>query len=154
MGTVTVSQGLPVSLQVAEAAWYDTSRWASWVDGLEGVEAVSSQWPAGGAVRWHTGPAGRGRVLETVLTHDPGQGQTVEVSDDSVDGRQSVSFIAAGEDDATVRLTLNYKIRKRSVVTPLVDVLFIRRAMRDSLRGTLHRFAGELAAPPADPGPA
>ncbi|MDQ6745294.1 MAG: SRPBCC family protein [Actinomycetota bacterium] len=154
MSTVTVSQDLPVPLPVAEAAWYDPGRWASWVDGLEVVEEVSPQWPAGGAVRWHSGPAGRGRVQETVLHHEPGQGQTLQVSDDSLDGRQSVSFTAAGEEGVTVRLTLNYKIRAHSLVTPLVDVLFIRRAMRDSMRGTLRRFGGELAVPPAGPAPA
>ena len=43
-------------------------------------------------------------------------------------------------------LTLEYEVRKRSVFTPVVDLLFIRGAQERSLRSTLARFGAELAA--------
>ncbi len=35
----------------------------------------------GGGVTWESGPAGRGRVTETVVDYVPAGGQTVEVGD-------------------------------------------------------------------------
>ena len=54
-----------------------------------------------------------------------------------------MSFKAAGE--ATwVGLELVYEIKARTIVTPLTDLLFIRRAQRESLARTLLRFRREL----------
>lgn len=145
MRAVSVSATFPGTVHEAELCWYDTSGWPSWVDGLERVEEVSEGWPAAGAgVAWRSGPAGRGRVSERVVAHEPLEGQTVAVSDDSIEGRQTVAFTPV---DGTVEvcITLQYAIRDRSLFTPLVDVLFIRRAMEASLRATLHRFGAELA---------
>jgi hypothetical protein len=51
-----------------------------------------------------------------------------------------------------VELSLAYKIRGRSPVTPLIDLLFIRRAMTASLEQTLSRFGVSLeAAHPSPP---
>jgi hypothetical protein len=69
----------------------------------------------------------------------------VEVEDDSITGQQWVAF--APEDGAvTVTLTLRYQIKRRSPVTPLIDFLFIRPAIRGSLEATLRRFGAELQA--------
>ncbi len=59
--------------------------------------------------------------------------------------RQTVSFAAVG-DGVQVTLRLEYRVRRRSPVTPIVDVLFIRRAMAASLDRTLMRFAARLRA--------
>ena len=146
MATVRVAQSFDASVHEAETCWYDTSRWPSWVEGLEQVVAVDGDWPAvGSRVRWRSGPAGRGSVTETVVAHTPLAGQTVTVDDDSIRGRQSVSFtpVDAGVE---VALALEYAIKRRSFITPLVDLLFIRRAMAASLRATLMRFGAELTA--------
>jgi hypothetical protein len=146
MSTVTVTQTFPASVHEAESQWYDTSAWSRWVDGLARVASVSGGWPArGAAVVWESGPAGRGRVTETVVAFEPLAGQTNDVADDSIDGRQSVTFTPQDE-SVEVQLTLEYRIRKRNLFTPLVDLLFIRRAMAVSLRSTLERFGAELAA--------
>jgi hypothetical protein len=146
MRAVSAVQTFPGSVHEAESVWYDTGRWPSWVDGLHGVTDVDPRWPEEGAtVRWESGPAGRGRVVERVVSHEPLSGQTVEVQDDSIRGRQSVAFAPAGE-DVEVTLTLEYEIEQRSLFTPLVDVLFIRRAFRASLDATLRRFGLELEA--------
>lgn len=147
MPQVTVTEEFPATVHVAETCWYDTARWADWVDGLERVEQVSEGWPgAGSYVRWRSGPAGRGEVLERVSAHEPLAGQTVEVTDAQMEASQSVTFTPADEAHVSVSLTLNYRLRRQTLFTPLVDVLFIRPALRNSLRATLSRFGHRLNA--------
>jgi hypothetical protein len=146
MRTVSVSDTFPATVHEAEQCWYDTDRWPAWVDGLARVNEVSGGWPAVGAsVAWESGPAGRGSVLERVIAYEPLAGQTNEVEDDSIRGRQSVVFSPV-QDSVRVSLTLEYEVRKRSVFTPAVDLLFIRGAQERSLGSTLARFGAELGA--------
>ncbi len=51
---------------------------------------------------------------------------------------------AAVPDGVEVTLRLEYRLRRRSPVTPVVDVLFIRREMSLSLGRTLSRFGARL----------
>jgi len=140
---VRATQTVAGTVDEVERRWYDTGRWASWVDGLERVADVSGPWPDPGAVvTWQSGPAGRGRVVERVVEREPLKGQTTEVSDPSISGRQSVAF-APVPGGVEVELTLSYRLQRRSPVTPVVDMLFIRRAIASSLETTLARFAHE-----------
>ena len=146
MRTVGVAQSFSGTVHEAERCWCDVSRWPDWVDGLERVDECSGHWPQIGAVvKWSSGPAGRGHVVERVVAYEPLDGQTVEVEDDSIRGRQSVSVVPA-EEGVEVALRLEYEIKKRSLFTAAVDWLFIRGAMERSLRATLTRFGAELAA--------
>jgi hypothetical protein len=146
---VRASQTVAGTVHEVEQRWYDTTRWPSWIDGLERVVEVAGEWPgAGASVTWESGPAGRGRVIERVVAHEPLTGQTLEVRDSSIRGRQSVAFVPVG-DGVQVTLTLAYELERRSPLTPLVDVLFISKAMRTSLTTTLSRFGAELAARPS-----
>jgi len=146
MRVVSAVETFPASVHEAETLWYDTGRWPSWVDGLDRVTGVEPRWPQLGAtVTWQSGPAGRGRVVERVVAYEPLSGQTVEVQDDSIRGRQSVEF-APADQAVELTLTLEYEIKQRSPLTPLVDLLFIRRAFRTSLDATLRRFGLELEA--------
>jgi uncharacterized membrane protein len=146
MRPVRAVQTFPASVRDAERCWYDTSRWGSWVDGLDDVVQIAEPWPMmGGAVTWESGPAGRGRVTETVVAYAPGDGQTVEVTDDTITGRQAVTFVAVG-DGVEVAVALEYRLRRRSLVTPVVDALFIRREMSLSLSRSLARFGARLRA--------
>ncbi len=146
MRSVQAVQTFAASVADAERCWYDTSGWELWVDGLDRVVQTRAPWPmVGGGVTWESGPAGRGLVTETVATYLPADGQTVEVSDDSLSGRQSVAFTASG-DGVQVTLSLEYRVNRRSPVTPLIDALFIRRAMAASLSRTLARFGTRLRA--------
>ena len=43
-------------------------------------------------------------------------------------------------------LELDYELKQSGPVRALVDLLFIRRAVRDSLRRTLARFSREVSA--------
>ncbi len=144
MRVVSVAETFPGSVHEAESVWYDTSRWPSWVDGLERVTRVGEGWPATGAeVTWQSGPAGRGRVSERVVDYEALVGQTVEVDDETIGGRQSVKFMPE-DGSVTIELSLEYQVKRRSLVTPLVDFLFIGRAFTTSLRTTLERFGLEL----------
>jgi hypothetical protein len=144
MRPVRAVQRFSASVPEAERCWYDTSGWARWVDGLDHVVQTAAPWPhAGGSVIWESGPAGRGRVTETVLAYAPADGQSLEVSDDAVTGQQTVAF-AAVPDGVQVTLQLSYRFNRRSPITPIVDVLFVRRQMTQSLTRTLDRFGGRL----------
>ena len=130
----------------AEALWYDVRRWPAWVDGLGHVLKVDEAWPQAGArLVWESRPGGRGRVLEQVTRYEARTGQVVEVEDERLHGTQTVRFEPA-EAGARVSLELDYKLKPGVMLRALVDLLFVRRAMTDSMRRTLGRFGRELAA--------
>jgi len=144
MATVAATLAVPASVHDAEMVWYDTTGWPGWIDGLESVVSVQGAWPAvGSTVTWQSVPAGRGRVTELVVGYEQLVGQTLEVEDDSIRGRQSVTFTPL-DDGVEVELRLEYKLKKRSLLMPIVDVLFVRNAWRSSLRSTLTRFGVEV----------
>ncbi|HEY8625838.1 MAG TPA: SRPBCC family protein [Solirubrobacteraceae bacterium] len=145
MATARASRAYSGSVYDAERRWYDTTRWPMWIDGLDRVISVDGDWPrVGSSVRWESAPAGRGLVRERVIGYGERVGQTLEVEDDSITGRQSVTFTPAG-DRVEVELQLDYRIKKASILTPVVDFVFIRRAMSRSLAWTLERFGAEMA---------
>jgi hypothetical protein len=133
-------------LSEAEALWYDTSRWSSFVDGLAHVHRVEPGWPRDGAVVWDSRPGGRGRVVERVARYTAGDGQDVEVEDQRLTGTQSVRFAPTAEERVRVSLELRWQLKNRYPGSGLVDAIFVRRSMRESLARTLRRFAIELAA--------
>ncbi|HET9105174.1 MAG TPA: SRPBCC family protein [Solirubrobacteraceae bacterium] len=150
MSAVTVAQTFAATVPDAERLWSETARWPRWVDGLERVLEVSGGWPqVGSAVRWVSGPAGRGEVTERVTAREPLSTLVTAVSDASLKGEQTVSFMP-GAGGVHVTLRLDYRLRSRSPLMRVVDLLFIRRAMRSSLELTLARFGADLqaSAPP------
>ena len=140
---IDVSAALPT----VEALWYDTGRWPSFVDGFAHVVKKEGGWPeAGGRLVWQSTRAGRGRVVERVTGYEPGAGQTVEVEDPKLRGTQRVQFTPL-VDGTAVTFALEYRLKEpENPLRPLVDLLFIRRALRDALRRTLVRFGRELDA--------
>ncbi len=151
MRTVAVTRAFPGSVSEAESRWYDTSLWPQWLDECDRVLETTGDWPrVGSMVRWESGPAGRGRVTERVVDYQAHAGQTVEVEDDSIRGRQSIAF-SPEPSGVRVTLSLAYEIRRRSPVTAVIDLLFIRRAMGVSLGATLSRFGAGLKAVSAGP---
>ena len=148
MAIVRVAAAFPGSVHEAETCWYDVARWPAWVDGLSRVVGVEGQWPEPGSkVTWESGPAGRGTVSEQVTAYEPLAGVTLEVEDDSMSAREWIEFTPAGGaagGEVQVEITLDYALKRRSVITPLVDLLFIRRLVATSLRKTLTQFGVEL----------
>ena len=147
MGRAKASISVPGRAADAEALWYDPHRWAAWVDGFGHVNRLEGDWPDVGArLVWDSPPRGRGRVQEVVTAYEARAGQTREVEDERLHGFQTVSFESAGADDVRVTLTLDYELKNRHLFTPLVDGLYIRRELSDSLRRTLTRFGHERRA--------
>ena len=145
MGLIGVSARVPGAPALAESVWYDTARWPSFIDGLAHVVDVGEQWPeVGAAVHWQSHPAGRGEVVETVVGYEAGARQTVAVVDIQLTGRQSVSFEPTGEGETLVTLALDYRLSGGGPLRGVTDVLFVRRALTDSLRRTLAAFQREV----------
>jgi hypothetical protein len=146
MGSASASVKVPGRAAEAEALWYDPARWAAWIDGFGHVATLEDGWPAVGAGRvWDSPPGGRGRVTERVVAYEIRTGQTLEVEDATLRGTQRVEF-KPGPEETEITLTLEYELKDRNLLTPVVDAVFIRRAMRDSLRRTLVRFSYERKA--------
>jgi Polyketide cyclase / dehydrase and lipid transport len=146
MGRVGAEIEVDAALPDVEELWFDVRRWASFVDGFAHVVGQESGWPAaGGRLVWDSTVRGRGRVVERVTSHEPGQGQAVEFEDPRMRGSQEVRFTRL-QDGTAIGLQLDYKLKDANPLTPVVDLLFIRRSLRDSLRRTLTRFARELKA--------
>jgi hypothetical protein len=146
MGRVRASIVVPALASEAEELWYDTTRWATFIDGLHHVARVEGDWPRAGArVLWDSAPGGRGRVQERVTSYVAREGQTLDVEDEKLRGTQRVSFTPI-EGGVTVALDLRYELKERRPGMALVDLLFIRRPQRESLERTLRRFRTEVAA--------
>jgi hypothetical protein len=144
VGRVTSSLTVPGTVERSEAVWYDAVRWPSWVDGFGRVHRMEGDWPgAGSTVVWDSRPGGRGRVLERVVEHAEREGQVLEVEDERLTGVQRVRFEADGE-GTRITLSWEYELKDRRLNFPLLDVLFVRRALGESLRRTLVRFAAEM----------
>jgi polyketide cyclase/dehydrase/lipid transport protein len=134
------------SVHEAQSCWLDVRRWPEWVDGVARIASVDSGWPqVGSRVVWESGPAGRGTVTETVRDYVPLERILLFVEDSLMEGEQSVSFepVPAG---VQVEVALEYRVKRRSPVTPLIEWLFVRRPMALSLSRTLVRFAAVLEA--------
>ena len=139
----------------AEALWFDTRRWATFVEGFHHAAKGLEGWPSEGTLVWDSVPGGRGRVTERVLRHEQRVGQTVEFEDEKTTGTQTVTFASLDDDRVRVSLDLDYRVKdlRGGPLGAVVDALFIRPRQRDALARTLHRFARELAAErePVDP---
>jgi uncharacterized membrane protein len=146
MGRVRASIQVPALASEAEALWYNTSRWPTFIDGLHHVARVEGDWPrSGGRVLWDSKAGGRGRVQERVVTYAAREGQTVDVEDEKIRGTQRVTFTPA-DDGVVVALELQYELKEARAAMALVDLLFIRRPQRESLQRTLRRFRIEVAS--------
>jgi hypothetical protein len=143
MTRVVVNTVVPGRIVEAEELWYDVNRWPNFVDGYSHVVQRDEGWPREGVLIWDSTPHGRGRVLERVQRHEVRAGQSVAVEDERLRGVQSVAFAAGDGETTTVTLALEYELKERNPLTPLVDALFIRRSVRESLQRTLSRFARE-----------
>ncbi len=134
-----------VDIAAAEALWYQVERWPEWVDGCARVIERAGPWPrTGGGVVWESAPNGRGRVSEHARAYEPGVGQTTEASDERMSGVQRVSFARAPQ-GTQISLELDYRLTRRGPAMVVVDLLFIRRAVGDSLTRTLEGLAELLA---------
>jgi hypothetical protein len=148
MGKVKASIELPgFRASEAEALWYDTARWPTFVDGFSHVVSTEGDWPAvPSTLVWQSTPAGRGRVVERVTAYEARVGQTAEVEDPRMTATQRVVF-KPREGGVEVTLSLDYTLKQGGgPIRPVMDFLFIRRAINDALTRTVGRFGRELRA--------
>jgi uncharacterized membrane protein len=134
-----------VGLAPAEALalWTDLQRWPSFMEGFARVKRANGEWPEQGSlITWESIPDGRGLVTEKVLSLEEGLIET-EVFEDALAGRQTARFVSGDAGETRAELELEYKLTRSGLLRQVTDVLFIRRALNDSLTRTLRRFAVE-----------
>ncbi|TMM10704.1 MAG: SRPBCC family protein [Actinobacteria bacterium] len=145
MATAHELTDVPLAPEAAFRLWTDLRRWPSFIDGFGHVDRVDEAWPEEGSkVVWRSRPGGRGAVTERVLTSHSGVEVSTHVLEERLTGTQTVRF-APTEDGSRVELILDYSLTRGGPFSGITDLLFIRRAERDSLRRTLRRFATEAA---------
>jgi len=137
------TEQVPLAPEAAVALWRDVGRWPSFVEGLARVVSSTPEWPATGArVVWESGTGGRGKVSEKVIEGDAHAFAT-RIVEERLFGTQTFRAEPAGDGGSRVEVSLDYELTSESPLRGLTDVLFIRRALRDSLARTLRRYAIE-----------
>jgi uncharacterized membrane protein len=138
----SIAVGLPP--ERAFELWSDLRRWPTFIDDFGHPESVDPEWPATGAkLVWQSKPHGRGRVTQKVIVSEPPNRLQMLLFEDRLSGTQTATF-ERGEDGRTIfELELEYTLTKSGVFAAITDVLFIRRALKDSLGRTCRRFASE-----------
>jgi hypothetical protein len=134
---------LVLTPEAALRLWTDLDRWPTFVEGFARVLERSPEWPAAGArVVWESTPAGRGRVTEKVLEGEGPDRFVTMVFEERLGGTQTFRVVES-EAGSRAELSLEYRLAKWGPLSAVADAVFIRRAIRDSLRRTLYRFAVE-----------
>ena len=139
MRTASAITAVPLPPDDALRLWIDVDRWTSFVEGFARQLSLTPEWPAKGArIVWESNPDGRGRVTETVTANQPDRFST-QVFEDRLMGIQTFQ-VAPADDGSEVALSLDYELTGHGPLRGVADAIFIRRALRDSLRRTLFRF--------------
>ena len=143
MRTASAQAELALTPEAALRLWTDVDRWPSFIEGFARALELAPDWPAGGArVIWESTPAGRGRVTEKVVEQEGPDRFVTQVFEERLTGTQVFRVIeSAGGSRA--ELSLEYALTKYGPLGAVADAIFIRRAIRDSLRRTLFRFSVE-----------
>jgi len=136
------------SLKQAWDYYFEPSGWPAWVDGFGRVESADGYPDAGGALAWQSVPAGRGRVSERVLAHEPRTLHRVAFTDPESTGELTTRFAVEGP-GTRVTLELDYRLASGGPIAWVTDRVFVRGQMRASLRRTLARFRLEVEDLPA-----
>ena len=141
--TVQVRTGVELEPEPAVALWRDIRRWPGFVEGLQRIEDQGADWPREGAkVVWVSGPGGRGTVTEKVISSTPTSFST-RVFEDRLRGTQTAAFEPREGGGSIIALSLEYELAGDNPFKAITDLIFIRRALRDSLGRTARRFAVE-----------
>ena len=153
MGSAAESVVIGASVAEVWDFYFEPGTWASWVDGFGGMDEAEGGYPdAGGTLRWHSTPAGRGEVIERVLEHEPRRLHVVEFADPESTGTMATAFEivteGGGEEGRSsgTRVTqeMDYKARSRGPLGPLTDILFVRSQVQRSLARSLERLRYEF----------
>ena len=142
MRRASARTALPLTPAEALRLWANVERWPSFVEGFARRLELTDAWPdPGSRVVWESAPDGRGRVTERVTENTLDRFST-QVFEKALSGTQTLRAIPA-TDGSEVELSLEYELTRYGPLSGIADALFIRRALRDSLKRTLYRFAVE-----------
>ena len=139
MAKIEASVEVPASLAETWDLYFDSERWASWVDGFAATVSATGYPEVGGELVWRSNAAGRGRVRERVLDHEPRTLHRIEYEDPESTGRLETAFemLPAGDGRLTrVTQRLDYDIGGGPLAA-VTDYLFIRTQMRRSMERSL-----------------
>ena len=143
MRTAQAQADLVLTPEAALRLWTDVDRWPSFVEGFARPVDRTPEWPhAGARLVWESSPAGRGRVTEKVMEAEGPDRFVTQVFEERLHGVQTFRVVES-EGGSRAELALEYELTKYGPLSAVADVIFIRRAIRDSLRRTLSRFAVE-----------
>ena len=142
MGRVTAAATVPLAPADAQRLWLDRTRWPAFVDGFSHVVRCDPEWPDAGALTWQSAPQGRGRVIERAVERGPRR-LVLAIEDERLAGTQIVAFDAEPDGGTLVAAELDYRLKERTALTPVLDRFFVRRALRDALGRTVRRYARE-----------
>jgi hypothetical protein len=141
--TASAQADLVLTPEAALRLWSDVDRWPSFVEGFSRTLERAPDWPSPGSrVVWESTPAGRGRVTEKVVEGEGPDRFVTSVFEDRLHGRQTLRVVES-EAGSRAELALEYQLTKYGPLSAVADAVFIRRAIRDSLRRTLYRFSVE-----------
>lgn len=157
MAKLTESLLVEASLAETWDHYFEPRGWGSWVDGFQAVERDDGYPEEGGTLIWRSTPAGRGRVTERVIEHQPRRRHRIEFADPESRGDLLSRFEIEGE-ATRVTLELDYRLAGSGPFAWLTERLFVRGQVRGSLQRTLLRFKHEAeevahfadAPPPGD----
>jgi uncharacterized membrane protein len=142
MSQVAASILVDASLAETWDHYFDPRGWSVWVDGLQAAESAEGYPEEGGTLTWRSVPAGRGRVSERVLEHEPRRRHKIAFSDPQSEGE--LLTVMAIEGDATrATQTMDYRLGGGPFAW-ISDRLFVRAQMRSSLERSLLRFKHEV----------
>ena len=142
MRRASARAALPLTPPEVLRLWSDVARWPTFVEGFARRLELTEAWPEpGGRVVWESTPDGRGRVTEVVEESEADRFST-QVFEKALTGTQTLRALPAS-DGSEVELSLEYALSRYGPLRGIADALFIRRALRDSLRRTLYRLAIE-----------
>jgi hypothetical protein len=144
MALVRASIGVDLPPDRAFDLWADVRRWPTFIDDFAHVESLDSGWPARDAkLVWQSRPRGRGRVTQKVIASEPPFRLQMQIFEEKLSGTQTATFDPRERGGTVFGLELEYTLAKSGALGPITDLLFIRRALRDSLTRTCTRFARE-----------
>jgi uncharacterized protein YndB with AHSA1/START domain len=141
MARVEASVDVPAPLADVWDLYFDSQRWAAWVDGYAAAVSERGYPEAGGELVWRSSAAGRGQVRETVLAHEPRSLHRIRYEDPESAGELDTTFeILPGPDPRKTRVSqrLSYGLLGGGPLAAVTDFLFIRSQMRRSLERSLN----------------
>ncbi len=142
MATLTESLLVEASLAEVWDYYFEPRGWPAWVDGFQAVESAAGYPEEGGTLVWRSTPAGRGKVSERVLEHQPRRRHMIEFSDPESRGELLTTFEIEGE-ATRVTMRLDYRLAKAGVFAAITERLFVRGQVVKALQRSLLRFKHE-----------